>query len=92
MPGWALGISPLEQLRKAKKGNPVQRPRAWVGEGVLILLPTVEDMTVRSPLVLLDGVYGLVSVCDIDSGTAFTIAVETSDRRWVLDAEITLAV
>ena len=90
LPGWSLGIAPLDQLRKVKKDNPVVHPRAWVGEGVLLLLPVVEESIVRSPLAILDGVSGLVSVCDIDSGTAFTIVVETSDRRWVLDAEIPL--
>lgn len=90
MPSWALGIAPIDKLRQVKQNRPVSRPRAWVGEGALLLLPRVEGQVVQAAIALLDGVSGSVLVMDIDSGTTFSIEVLSSDSRWVLDAEFEL--
>lgn len=96
MPGWALGVLPVDQMRKAKRGLPVPSQRAIVGEGVLLLLPTLQVIdkvtSIKCVVAALDGgVSGAVSVSDIDdSGIAFLIEIPSPERQWILSAEFNL--
>lgn len=95
MPGWALGVLPIEQLRKAKRGLPVPSPRAIAGDGVLLLAPTQAlvngETKLNSGLAACEGgVAGEVPVTDLDSGTAFLIKMPSPERQWILNGEFDL--
>lgn len=94
LPGWALAIVPLPSLRKAKRGLPVSRPRALVGDGVLLLLPQVAGEAILCGMAVLDGggVSNVVSVHDIDNPeTTFLITLPDGERQWILNAELNLS-
>lgn len=91
MPGWVLGIAPLDKLRESKKDNIVPRPRAWIGTGVLILLPVIDDDLVESPFVLLDdSPNGEIEVRDVDSGTPFKLHIVNKICRYILNTQLPL--
>ena len=96
LPGWVLGVLPVEQLRKAKRGMPVPSPRAYAGSGVLLLAPSLQIINGVQSLkcvvaAIEGGVSGSVLVTDIDNpDTAFLINIPSPERQWILQAELEL--
>jgi len=94
MPGWVVGMAPMDTLR-AHKGNGKRLPgrvRAWSGDGVLLILPHIEGNTVRCPLAFVSTKrQGSLSLRDVDSGTLFRVQLPPGERRWVLGAEFKIA-
>lgn len=90
LPGWSLGVAPLDKFRKAKKEGTISKPRAWVGEGVLLLVPRLEEDVVRSQVALCDGVGGTIEVVDVDTNAPYVIEIPSSERQWILQSEFNL--
>lgn len=94
MPPWVVAIAPMDVLR-ANKGNGKPLPgrvRAWMGDGVLLIMPTIENGMVRSPIAFVSGKrHGDLSLRDVDSGTVFRVQFPPGERRWVKEAEFAIA-
>lgn len=94
LPGWAVAMAPMDILR-ANKGNGKPLPgrvRAWVGKGILLIMPIVDGDTVRCPLAFIStNRQGSIALNDVDTNTLFRVQLPPGERRWVLDAEFTLA-
>lgn len=89
MPAWVVPLSPIEQLKAGQTGARVSRPRAWIGEGVLLLMPRISGKVVTAQFALIDGAQGVVDVRDVDSGKWYAIDVPAEDC-WELEAEFPL--
>lgn len=92
LPSWVVEIAPVEQLRTSRAFGPVPETRAWMCEGVLLLLPRIEEDKVKTPLAIVDGAAGLCPVIDIDGGSVHQIVVpnEREESYWVTDFEFEL--
>ncbi|WP_138503389.1 hypothetical protein [Nostoc sp. PA-18-2419] len=44
LPGWVVFIAPIDKLVKSGNSDPCT-PLAWIGEGVVLLQPVVNDLT-----------------------------------------------
>lgn len=89
LPTWALGIAPIELLRKHRANRPVSKPRAWIGSDLILIQPqVVEGKTVRAALAIVNGAAGGVELIDADSRTPFYLSLEAPGQiAWALDAE-----
>ncbi|WP_445634540.1 hypothetical protein [Nostoc sp. DSM 114161] len=83
LPGWCVAIAPVDKLVKSRNGVAVN-PVVWVGEGVVLIQPTIDNGLVRFPLGFVDGVSGEVTT---DSGV---VRVPELGQAWVLDGEFAL--
>lgn len=91
LPGWAVGIAPIDNLRAAQKHKAVLRPRAWIGEGVLLVQPRLHANRVKVQFALIDCERSQIEVEDVDSGLRFRVDLGSKvGRRWMLDAEFDL--
>ena len=91
LPGWALALAPLDKLRASKDSRPHALPRAWIGDGILLLLPKVADNEVQFELGLVDEAKGLTKLHDVDTGTEFIVKLpENQQSMWVLNGEFRL--
>jgi hypothetical protein len=90
LPDWAVAIAPVAQLRECKNGTSYPRPRAWIGEGVVLVLPKISGDEVEFALGLIDGAGGVVEVRDADTGTEFSLSLPSLETQWILDGEFTL--
>lgn len=92
IPSWAVAISPIDLLRKGKKGGEVPKCRAWMRKGVMLIAPKVQGDKAIAPLALIDGVEGQISVIDIDTGTAREIFVANAKKEvyWAINVEFQL--
>ncbi|MBW4421778.1 MAG: hypothetical protein KME13_21590 [Myxacorys californica WJT36-NPBG1] len=89
MPAWAVPLCPIDKLESGRANGRVIRPRIWVGDGVVILLPRISGQQVTAPFAIVDGAAGVVDVKDPDSETWFAVDVPAGDC-WMLDAEFSL--
>ncbi|MFB2769809.1 hypothetical protein ACE1AT_11050 [Pelatocladus sp. BLCC-F211] len=85
LPAWAVAIAPIEKLKNACDGTPISSPRAWVGDGVVLILPSVDGDVVKFALGLVDSGDG--DVVDVDSGEKFAVTVDRSGCFWMIDGE-----
>lgn len=92
MPGWAVGLAPIDELRRDRLFNPVRKPRALVGDGILLLCPNIGDSQISAAMAIVDSTGGVVEVCDVDSDQRYNVlidAVEEADRvYWVVDFNV----
>lgn len=89
LPGWVLDLAPIADLRRCRSQRPgrLPKPRAWVGENLLIIGPTLEGNDMGSLLSFDNGAVGLTEVCDIDTGTPFFLKLPESPQiQWSLSA------
>lgn len=89
LPGWALGVAPLERLRTCRsKNGTVRKPRAWISDDLILILPRVEGKEVVAALALSNGVSGFVELRDPDVEAEFCLNLsEAIDVGWGLDIE-----
>ena len=89
LPGWALGIVPVERLRACRSKHPkTGKPRAWIGEDLLLILPKVDGKQVTAAMAISNGAKGFVSLSDPDVGTEFVLNLsESGEVLWALEAE-----
>ncbi|WP_375496157.1 hypothetical protein [uncultured Nostoc sp.] len=80
LPGWVVALAPVDKLAKSRDSSPVD-PVVWVGEGLVLIMPNVEDGLVRFPLGFVDGVSGKVET------TGGIVRVPQLGNVWMLDAE-----
>ena len=91
MPPWAVGLAPVTELRDNQKNQSVAYPRAWVGENVLILCPSLissegEADRVSFLFALVD--EGIDRVCELrdpDSDEVHRVWVEGGELVWITD-------
>jgi hypothetical protein len=89
MPAWAVPLCPIDRFESGRANGKVSRPRVWVGDGVVLLLPRIEGKQVIVPFAVIEGAEGIVDVKDPDSETWFAVDVPGGDC-WMLDAEFAL--
>ncbi len=80
LPGWCVAIAPVDKLAKSRNSSPCT-PVIWVGEGLVLIQPVVDDGLVRFPLSFVDGVSGAIVT---DGGV---VQVPVLGEAWVLDGE-----
>lgn len=91
MPGWALGIAPIDRLRAGKSNNPViRKPRAWISEDLVLILPKVDGKQIMAAFAISNQARGFVLLNDVDTGTEFCLTSETSEVMWSLEPEFEL--
>ena len=91
MPAWVVALAPIEKLNAARNGDRVSKPRAWIGEGVLLLLPRVNEEKVEFTLGFVNEAVGSVEVRDVDAGVTFVLELpENGDSMWILDGEFNI--
>lgn len=93
MPSWGVAIAPVEAIRKSKNDtNLIASPRAWMKKGVILIAPKIQGDKLISPLVLVDGIEGQVTVIDVDTGTAREIFVANLKKEtyWATNVEFQL--
>lgn len=86
MPAWVVPLVPIDRLKANQAHASLSRPRAWIAEGVLLLMPRIMGQAVTAEFALIDGVSGIVDVQDVDSGKWYAIDVPPDDC-WMIDAE-----
>jgi hypothetical protein len=84
LPGWCVAIAPVDKLAKSRNGDPCT-PVVWIGEGLVLLQPIVDNGLVRFPLGFVDGVSGAIAT---DGGV---VKVPELGQVWVLDGEFALS-
>jgi hypothetical protein len=92
LPSWVLDIAPIELIRSQRANRSIVKPRAWIGENLLLLLPRVEvdsdgKHTVTAALAFCNNATGLVELTDPDSGTEFFLHLPNPQISWSIDAE-----
>lgn len=90
MPSWAVSLAPIDKLRQYRaNGNPATT-KAWVKRGVMLIAPKLEGTKVKADLVLVDGVSGVISLIDIDTGAAYKVLIENpkSESYWASDVNL----
>ena len=92
LPGWALGIAPIELLRSQRSKKPViRKPRAWVSEDLILVLPKVEGKQVTAAMAISNSASRFVVLQDVDVGTEFILNLpESGEVMWSLDPEFDL--
>jgi hypothetical protein len=94
LPNWVVAIAPIDKLKSVQDDTRVIAPRAWVGDGVVLMLPRVDGETVRFGIGFQDLPEnfpgGTVVVRDVDSGEERAIALDGGGAEWILDGEVTL--
>lgn len=90
LPSWVLDIAPIEGIRKHKGSGRYPKPRAWIGDNLLLILPRVEDGMVTAALAFCNGAVGGVELHDVDTDTPFYLNLPKSQIAWSLDAEFEL--
>lgn len=93
LPNWVLNVAPIDLLRSQKSKNirSVVKPRAWLSENLLLILPRVKDGQVEAALAFSNNASGLVELYDVDSQTRFIVQIEKPQIAWMLDAEFEVA-
>ena len=91
LPNWVVAYSPIDKLKSACDDTPVVAPRAWVGDGVVLLLPRVDGEVVKFSLGFQDLPEnfpgGTMTVRDVDSGEVMALALTGGGIYWILDGE-----
>ena len=92
LPGWVVPVLPIDKLEVGRKRGEVGKPRAWVGEGVILIAPVVQGDQVVAAIAVTEAVIeGTVIVTDVDSDTRFAIVIPpNTEHCWMLDAEFAL--
>lgn len=92
LPGWALGIAPIDRLRECRKGSRVGKPRAWMSEDLVLILPKIEGDRVTAALCFSNGARGFTVVTDPDVGAEFCLELpESGQVLWALESEFARA-
>ncbi len=88
MPGWAVPVLPIDKLEAGRKRGEIGKPRAWIGEGVILIAPQFNGCMVTAALAVTESVEGAIALRDVDSETTFTVVVPPNHEHcWMLDAE-----
>jgi len=92
LPDWMLNIAPIELMRSNRANAGLLKPRAWIGENLLLLLPRVETdeegkRTVTAAMAFTNDATGLVEVTDPDVGTQFYLHLANPQIAWSIDSE-----
>lgn len=89
IPGWAVGSAPLDELRRDRLFNPVRKPRALVGEGILLLCPRINDSEISAAMAIVDSTGGIIEVYDVDNNQRYNVLIdeveEADQAYWVVD-------
>ncbi|MHC5779708.1 MAG: hypothetical protein ACYTXP_38940 [Nostoc sp.] len=85
LPGWCVACSPLDKLVASRDKREMVNPVIWVGEGLVLIMPVVEQGLVRFPLGFVDSVSGDVIT---DGGV---VRVPELGEAWILDGEFALS-
>jgi hypothetical protein len=87
LPSWVLGLSPMEEIEKAKAGR-VAKTRMWMCRGLALICPNLEEGTLTAGMAVIDDncPVGEVEVFDVDSGEIYIIHVpEKFEEAYLLD-------
>jgi hypothetical protein len=87
LPAWAISIAPIPKLLAHRGKGDFAYPRAWIGEGIVLLQPLIRGSKVVCQMAIVESVRGECNVQDPDSGLWFTIVVPDGEPRWMLDCE-----
>ncbi|MEH2393900.1 MAG: hypothetical protein V7K21_20275 [Nostoc sp.] len=79
LPGWCVAIAPVDKLVKSRNSDPCT-PIVWIGEGLVLLQPVVDNGLVRFPLGFVEASGDIVT----DGGV---VKVPVLGEAWVLDGE-----
>ncbi|MFN6572382.1 hypothetical protein [Dendronalium sp. ChiSLP03b] len=79
LPGWVVAVAPIDKLSKSRDGVTVN-PVVWVGEGLVLIQPSVEDGLVRFPL-------GFVEASGEIETSGGVVRVPEIGDAWLLDGE-----
>jgi hypothetical protein len=94
LPSWVVAIAPIDKLKSVQDDTRVIAPRAWVGDGVVLMLPRLDGETVKFSLGFQDLPEnfpgGSVVVHDVDTGEEKAIALTSGGTKWILDGEVGL--
>ncbi|QKQ75627.1 hypothetical protein [Nostoc sp. TCL240-02] len=82
LPGWCVALAPVDKLAKSRNSDPCA-PVVWVGEGVVLLQPVVDNGLVRFPL-------GFVEASGDLATSGGVVKVPALGEAWVLDGEMAL--
>ncbi|MEP0873358.1 hypothetical protein NDA01_26720 [Trichocoleus desertorum AS-A10] len=92
LPGWVVPLVPVDKLEAGRKRGEVGKPRAWVGEGVILIAPQIEGCQVIAAIAVTEAIEGAVSVSDVDTGDTFEIVIPPgTEHCWILDADFNLS-
>lgn len=90
IPDWVMGLAPIDKLREAKGDGTYSKPRAWIGDGVMLVCPRVRGDVVECQVAIVEHEGGVVDLKDPDSGKHWAIELAEGEARWVLDAKFDL--
>ncbi|MBD2489011.1 hypothetical protein [Aulosira sp. FACHB-615] len=79
LPGWVVAIAPVDKLLKARTSDPI-KPLVWIGEGLVLLQPRVEDGVVKFPM-------GFVDTSGEVETTGGVVRVPELGNVWMIDGE-----
>lgn len=82
LPGWCVAIAPVDKLAKSRNSDPCT-PVVWVGEGVVLIQPIVDDGLVRFPL-------GFLEASGEIATSGGVVKVPELGQVWVLDGDMAL--
>jgi hypothetical protein len=92
MPGWVVPLVPVDKLEAGRKRGEVGKPRAWVGEGVILIAPRVQGEQVIAAIAVTEAVEGTVTLTDVDTDETFEIEIPpNTEHCWILDADFNLS-
>lgn len=83
LPGWCVALAPVDKLAKSRNGDPCT-PVVWIGEGIVLIHPVIDDGLVRFPLGFVQASGEIVA----DGGT---VKVPKLGQAWILDGEFALS-
>lgn len=89
VPSWVVAAAPIDKLRKAKSQSniKVSGMRAFVGDGIFLLLPSISEETIKARLAIVEN-SKCSEVRDIDSGRVYQLrGKECPAPCWILDGE-----
>ncbi len=92
MPQWAVGIAPIPELRSSRAHGSIPACRAWLAEGVLLLLPRIVKGVVKSPLAIIDEVSGPIKVVDVDTGDVLMVLILNDERASFCETDLEVSI
>jgi hypothetical protein len=89
VPSWVVAAAPIDKLRKAKPQSSIKVSgvRALVGDGVFLLLPSINEGVVKSRLAIVED-SKCSEVKDIDNCVVYRLKEKDCPAPcWILDGE-----
>lgn len=84
LPGWVVAIAPIDKLAKSRNSEEIVNPVVWVGEGLVLIMPVVDDNLVRFPM-------GFVDTSGEVATSGGVVRVPEIGNAWILDGEMAIS-